>query len=191
MGDTTKTVVITGGAAESMNPSSYEGGATRKSKLSKKTVTTTKIGAGMSPGTLDQLASTRAPGPLPPALTPRINIPVLGAAQPIPIGGSKQPRVILAKSSKVKKVFLAPNTKSQVPTIPLKKKKTMKRIVISVGGKQIKKAKTIRKKSSGKNLESIKASLARAGLISPDTKAPEDVLRNIHGDLTVLKKRAL
>jgi len=195
MGDDIKTVVLTGGAAESMNPSSYEGGATRKKKgiADKKIVT--KVGAGMSPGTLDQLASTRAPGPLPPALEPRINIPVLGAAQPIRIGGSSTPqKVILAKTSRLKKVFLAPSVKSTgqaVAQVPIKKKKTMKRIRISIGGKQIIKAKTIRNKSSGKTLSEVKASLAKAGLINPDTKAPEEVLRGMHGDLMVLKKRAL
>ena len=195
MGDDIKTVVLTGGAAESMNPSSYEGtNTTRKKKASvEKKVVTTKVGAGMSPGTLDQLASTRAPGPLPPALEPRINIPVLGAAQPVRIGGATGPqKVILAKTSKVKKVFLAPSVKPQSEAqVPLKKKKTMKRIRISIGGKQIIKAKTIRKKSSGKTLEVIKASLTKAGLINPDTKAPEEVLRSMHGDLMVLKKRAL
>ena len=198
MGDDIKTVVLTGGAAESMNPSSYEGtNATRKKKGSVDKKVVTKVGAGMSPGTLDQLASTRAPGPLPPALEPRINIPVLGAAQPIRIGGaSTQQKVILAKTSKLKKVFLAPSVKSTSQgqgeaQAPLKKKKTMKRIRISIGGKQIIKAKTIRKKSSGKTLAEVKTSLAKAGLINPDTKAPEEVLRGMHGDLMVLKKRAL
>ena len=195
MGDDIKTVVLTGGAAESMNPSSYEGtNTTRKKKASvEKKVVTTKVGAGMSPGTLDQLASTRAPGPLPPALEPRINIPVLGAAQPVRIGGATGPqKVILAKTSKVKKVFLAPSVKPQSEAqVPLKKKKTMKRIRISIGGKQIIKAKTIRNKSSGKPLNEVKASLEKAGLINADTKAPEEVLRSMHGDLMVLKKRAL
>jgi hypothetical protein len=194
MGDDIKTVVLTGGAAESMNPSSHEGGATRKKKALADKKIVTKVGAGMSPGTLDQLASTRAPGPLPPALEPRINIPVLGAAQPIRIGGSNPQKVILAKTSKLKKVFLAPSVKSTgqaVAQAPIKKKKTMKRIRISIGGKQITKAKTIRNKSSGKTLSEVKASLAKAGLINPDTKAPEEVLRGMHGDLMVLKKRAL
>lgn len=192
MGDDIKTVVLTGGAAESMNPSSYESGATRKKKGPANPKVVTKVGAGMSPGTLDQLASTRAPGPLPPALEPRINIPVLGAAQPVRIGGSTPQKVILAKTSKLKKVFLAPSVKTQSEAqVPLKKKKTMKRIRISIGGKQIIKAKTIRKKSSGKTLSQVKASLAKAGLINPDTKAPEEVLRSMHGDLMVLKKRAL
>lgn len=190
MEDETKTVVLTGGVAESMNPSSYQEGSSRKKKreLPGKVV---KVGAGMSPGTLDQLASTRVPGPLPPLLTPRINIPVLGAVQPIPIGGSKQPKVILAKSSKVKKVFLAPNSKKQETDVPMKKKKTMKRIRISIGTHQMKRAKTVRNKSSTKTLEDVKKTLIDAGLVKSDTKAPESVLRNMHLDFMVLKKRVL
>ena len=67
----------------------------------------------------------------------------------------------------------------------------MKRIHISVGGSQVKRVKTLKNKSSKKTLEEVKSALEKAGLIKSDTKAPEDVLRQMYTDFMVLKKRAL
>ena len=205
--DTVKKIVLTGSAAESMAPSTYDGGGVKRRSSSRKKkglaphTEITKVGAGMSPGTMEQLgASTRASGPVVAIERPNIIIPAVGAAQPIPIGGKPVAaavpvpvqKVILAKSSKTKKVFLAPappvKNESKVPN---KKRKTMKRIHISVGGSQVKRVKTLKNKSSKKTLEEVKSALEKAGLIKSDTKAPEDVLRQMYTDFMVLKKRAL
>lgn len=200
--DNVKKIVLTGSAAESMAPSSYDGGAVKRRGSRKKRADVeteiTKVGAGMSPGTLDQLSSTRVPGPLPAVERPNVLIPALGAAQPIRIGGAPilaaapVQKVILAKSSKTKKVFLAAASPVKKDSKhPQKKRKTMKRIHISIGGSHTKRAKTLKKKSSMKSLEDIKDALEKAGLIKADTKAPEDVLRQMYMDFMVLKKRAL
>jgi len=209
MDDTVKKIVLTGAAADSLSPSSHHGGAPvkRKSTSRKKRggdspiVTKMDEGGGVSPGTFDQLSSTRAPGP--PLVTQNNAvklIPALGARQPILIGGTTATavpaaqRVILAKSSKTKKVFLAaaPNkVKDDSTSAPTKKRKTMKRIRISIGGTHVKKAKTIKHKSSNKTIAEVKTALTKAGLIKEDTKAPEDVLRQMYSDFMVLKKRAL
>ena len=204
--DTVKKIVLTGSAAESMAPSTYDGGGVKRRSSSRKKkgpaphTEITKVGAEMSPGTMDQLSSTRASGPVVAIERPNVIIPAVGAAQPIPIGGKPVAaalavpvqKVILAKSSKTKKVFLAPappvKNESKVPN---KKRKTMKRIHISVGGSQVKRVKTLKNKSSKKTLEEVKSALEKAGLIKSDTKAPEDVLRQMYTDFMVLKKRAL
>jgi hypothetical protein len=209
--DNVKKIILTGSAAESMAPSSYDGGKPVKGRGSRKKkvfglTEITKVGAGMSPGTLDQLASTSVPGAVSTNPGPvRDNIPVLGAAQQIRIGGVRETapvqkeavlvpvqKVILAKSAKTKKVFLAPARTVKNESKPLtKKRKTIKRINISIGGPSVKKAKTLKKKSSSKTLEEVKKALENAGLIKSDTKAPEDVLRQMYSDFMVLKKRAL
>lgn len=207
--DTTKKIVITGAAAESMSPSTHTGGSllkrrsnagSRKKKAFSPETEITKVGAGMSPGTSDQLASTRVPGVLPPVERHNVLIPALGAAQPIRIGGDHEKaavdapirKVILAKSSKTKKVILAAASAIKKDSKhPQKKRKTMKHIHISIGGPSFRKAKTLKKKTSMKTLDEVKAALEKAGLIKADTKAPEDVLRQMYTDFMVLKKRAL
>jgi len=210
--DTVKKIVLTGSAAESMSPSTHDGGkpvrgrgSSRKKKVFEHTAIT-KVGAGMSPGTLDQLRSTSVPGAVSTNPGPvRDNIPVLGAAQQIRIGGVREAepvpvekeaapvqKVILAKSAKAKKVFLAPAPTVKNESKPsTKKRKTIKRINISIGGPSVKKAKTLKKKSSSKTLDEVKKALENAGLIKSDSKAPEDVLRQMYSDFMVLKKRAL
>jgi len=214
--DTVKKIVLTGSAAESMSPSTHDGGkpvrgrgSSRKKKVFEHTAIT-KVGAGMSPGTLDQLRSTSVPGAVSTNPGPvRDNIPVLGAAQQIRIGGVRESapapavapveketapvqKVILAKSAKAKKVFLAPAPTVKNESKPsTKKRKTIKRINISIGGPSVKKAKTLKKKSSSKALDEVKKALENAGLIKSDSKAPEDVLRQMYSDFMVLKKRAL
>jgi hypothetical protein len=211
--DTVKKIVLTGSAAESMSPSRHDGGKPVRGRGSRKKkgfehTAITKVGAGMSPGTLDQLRSTSVPGAVSTNAAPvRDNIPVLGAAQQIRIGGVREAapaaveketavapvqKVILAKSAKTKKVFLAPAPTVKNESKPsTKKRKTIKRINISIGGPSLKKAKTLKKKSSSKTLEEVKTALENAGLIKSDSKAPEDVLRQMYSDYMVLKKRAL
>jgi hypothetical protein len=202
---TTKKIVITGIAAEHLSPlstdskndSSYDnpikkGGRTRKknmnSSLAKLEIKKIE-GAGMSPGTVDQLASTRVSGSGESRGTvPPVDLVPQGIQK---IGGNvKEQNVILAKSAKVKRVFLSPAPpKNDIP-IP-KRTKTMKRVKVGGLRIRIKKAKTIKKKSLNKNIKDIKTELSLAGLVKDDSKAPDDILRQMHTDFMVLKGRAL
>lgn len=201
MEDTTiKKITITGAAADSMVPSSHSGGDAPRKKTQKRKKLTLgnpivqkieeqpseiKKGAGMSPGTVDQLASTSVSGVV-------NRPPQLLIQQPVRIGGAHEQRVVLAKSEKAAKLILgAPPAKKQVEISS--KKKTAKRVKVSIGGINIrlKRAKTIKNKSKAHTLDEIKAELVKASLIKPDSKAPEDVLRHMYTDYMVLKKRAL
>jgi hypothetical protein len=197
---TIKKITITGAAADSMSPTSYSGGDTPRKKTQKRKKLVieppvvqkivemppdVKKGAGMSPGTLDQLVSTSVSGP---ANRP----PYLLIQQPVRIGGAPEQRVVLAKSEKAGKVILgAPPAKKQVEH--KSKNKTAKRVKVSIGGMNIrlKRAKTIKNKTKAHTLDEIKAELVKASLIKADSKAPEDVLRHMYNDYMVLKKRAL
>lgn len=202
MDDTTiKKITITGAAADSMVPSSHSGGDAPRKKTQKRKKLTLggnpivqkiaeqpseiKKGAGMSAGTIDQLASTSVSGAV-------NRPPQLLIQQPVRIGGAPEQRVVLAKSEKAAKLILgAPPAKKQVEISS--KKKTAKRVKVSIGGINIrlKRAKTIKNKSKAHTLDEIKAELVKASLIKPDSKAPEDVLRHMYTDYMVLKKRAL
>lgn len=179
----TKNIVITGAAAESMyDTKSKKGGNSRK----RKDPHIQKLdGAGMSPGTMDQLASTRVPGL--PVKSHDIPVQLIGAVHPNPIGGQSQ-KVILSKTAKVKKVFLSPPTKKSSHE---EKKKTVKRVSVNGINRKLRRAKTIKKKSKDTPLETIKKKLVDGGLVKADTKAPEDVLRQMHSDFMVLQKKAL
>ena len=157
-------------AAEESKPEEpQEGGvkkrATRKKKFIISSVTVKKEGGGTHPGTIDQLASTRAPS-------------VSGGA-----------KVVLAKSRKKSSVILA--GPKHAPSNP--HKKTAKKVNVNLKGltRKVHKAKKIETSSGAASLTDVKADLVKAGLIKAETKAPESVLRQIYSDLMVLKKRAL
>lgn len=177
----TKNIVITGAAAESMyDTKSKKGGNSRK----RKDPHVQKLdGAGMSPGTMEQLNSTRVPGP--PLKIHDVPVELVHVAAQNPIGGQK---VILSKTAKLKKVFLSPPTKKSSHE---EKKKTVKRVSVNGINRKLRRAKTIKKKSKDTPLETIKKKLVEGGLVKADTKAPEDVLRQMHSDFMVLQKKAL
>ena len=188
---------------------SQEGGAkkrsTRKKKYIIKSVTVQKEGGGStSPGTAEQLASTRVPG--------SDNTKAVGAVSGLTQSGatvgtiapasssggsssapSSAPsiagaRVVLAKSRKKSSVILAgpkPAAKAH--------KKTAKKVHVNLKGltRKVHKAKTIESKATETSLADVKDTLVKAGLIKAETKAPENVIRQIYSDLMVLKKRAL
>ncbi len=121
-------------------------------------------------------------------------------------GGAKKKlpvKVILEKTKKAKeKVVLAPAkpkvVKETPGDLPLKKVKTKtmkvaRRIKVSLDGlsKRIHRAKTIKKDSEKTPLEDIKKKLQQAGLIKKDSKAPEAILRQMYIDFEQLKQRAL
>ena len=203
----TKTVKITTGAAESLSPSNYEeatgteqkGGRTRKNAKahsSGRRVNVQKEGGAMSPGTLDQLVSSRAPGTTDSSQAVGASSKMteeaspIGKVAPAATGGATEPKVHLAKTQKKSKVVLAPSTKK---TKAETKKKAAKLLKMNLGGltRRLKKASGIHKSAKEKTIEEIKQTLMRMELVNKDTKAPEDVLRQIYSDVETMKKRAL
>jgi hypothetical protein len=57
--------------------------------------------------------------------------------------------------------------------------------------RKIKAARTIRQKASKDTIDDIKKALVKATLIKSDSKAPEQMLRQMYADYMMLKKRAL
>jgi hypothetical protein len=187
MENTTKTVRVVGGAAESL----LTGIKTRK-RRSKKQVTdeqepisnqriTVKKGGAMVV-TPAPLVTAPAPAPAPVALQQQ--------------GGAK---VILDKK-KDKPLILSPPKKSGplpvlVKKLPVKSKtlKVARRIRVSVGGlnKRVNRAKTIKKESEKMPIDSLKNELVASGLVKAESKAPESILRQIYSDFQVLKQKAL
>jgi len=216
-----KKVTITGAAADSLSPASFEEATGDKSKRGKSRknprIKANRMDAGgTSPGTLVQLASTRAPGH---------EVSAVGAASVLtesgaPIGaispssmsggtrGDKplepkssepklpavEPKVVLSKTKKKSKVlFTAPKPSSKPAESVAAKKKTMKKVKMNTKNltRRLKKANKIRKSATDKSIEDVKKELIKMELVKPNTTAPEDVLRQIYSDVETMKKRAL
>ena len=188
MENTTKTVRVVGGAAESL----LTGVKTRKRRskkqvqeeepISNQRITVKKGGAMVV--TPAPLVTAPAPAPAPVA-------PPLGQQ-----GGAK---VILDKK-KDKPLILSPPKKSGplpvlVKKLPVKSKtlKVARRIRVSVDGlnRRVNRAKTIKKESEKMPIESLKKELVASGLVKSESKAPESILRQIYSDFQVLKQKAL
>lgn len=110
--------------------------------------------------------------------------------EPAKTGGASQAqKVILTKKKKPTKVILG--TPKMV--VPKKQQKTMKHIKLHTKGitRRITRAKLITKSLAAKNLDDIKKELVEAKLVKADTKAPENVLRQIYTDYMLMKGKAL
>lgn len=190
----TKTMTITGGAAESyMN---------KGSKTRRRSRATAQEG-GTSPGTMNQLASTR--------VSPMVNAPPVTPSQPsnlakvtnsasAPLAGgssSKPVKVILGPKAAKSQVILSPKKPSVVSTTNTntnaKTRKHAKKIRMSLGGfgKRVTRANKIRFDAKKQGIEEIKKILKDAKLVKDTTKAPEAVLRSMYSDFMMLKSRAL
>ena len=182
MDPNTKTMTITGGAAESyMN---------KGSKTRRRSRTTAQDG-GTSPGTMNQLASTRVP------VVPVIPVVPVVTTPSLPIiGGSKPVKVILGPKAAKSQVILSPKksvTEKVTSTQPGKTRKSAKKIRMSLGGfgKRVTRANKIRFDAKKQGIEDIKKILKEAKLVKDTTKAPEAVLRSMYSDYMMLKGRAL
>jgi hypothetical protein len=184
--NTTKTVRVVGGAAESL----LTGVKTRKRRskkqvqeeqepISNQRITVKKGGA---------IVLTPAPLVAAPAVAP-----VVATQQQ---GGAK---VILDKK-KDKPLILSPPKKSGpapvvVKKLPVKSKtlKVARRIRVSVDGlnRKVNRAKTIKKESEKMPIDNLKKELVASGLVKSESKAPESILRQIYSDFQVLKQKAL
>lgn len=194
---TVKNFTITGAAAESF---SAKGG--KRSSGTRKVHRGLPLSGGTSPGTLVQLATTRAPNPgsedsvkpvetigLKPTLAP-----ALGGAK------TKEVKVILAPKKKTSKVVLSKSKKKVVQAVALaaaavanKTRKVAKKIRMSIStlSKRMTRAQKIRKDSKEMKIEDIKKALKQANLIKETTKAPDSILRQMYADYLLLKNRAL
>lgn len=152
----------------------------------------------MSPGTLDQLVSSRVPGTdssqaVGASSKMTADAATVGTISPSVMGGAKtetEPKVHLAKSQKKRKVVLALTKKKKTDEM---KKKPAKLLKMNLTGftRKLKKASGIQKSAKAKTLDEIKGVLVKMELVNKDTKAPEDVLRQIYSDVETMKKRAL
>jgi hypothetical protein len=161
-------------------------------------------GGATSPGTMQQLAashipgnnSSKAVGAVAPftATQAAVGTTAPAAANDPKVGGAHA-KVTLVKSRKAprKLVLAAAATKGGAPQAPSHKRKTAKKIKVSLSGlgRGLRRATTIRKKASKHTLEEVKKALVEAKLVKPDTKAPEDILRQMYADYMTLKKKAL
>lgn len=172
-----------------------------------------KVGGGAtSPGTMQQLAASHIPGnnssKAVGAVAPfTATQAAVGTTAPAAANDPKAPaaaatgggnhKVTLVKSRKApRKLVLAAATKGGAApqaTAHAHKRKTAKKIKVSLSGlgRGLRRAKTIRKKASKHTLEEVKKALVEAKLVKADTKAPEDILRQMYADYMTLKKKAL
>jgi hypothetical protein len=209
MSDTTKSIVISGAAAESY----LTGGKTRRKRTQQRggqqvpsevqeTISETdkmiKLDQGpkvnSSKVAIIKKEEVSLPPPAPtPAPTPIESQSVLlgGAKKKIPV------KVVLEKTKKAKEKVVLAAAKPKILKDPgFAKKKTLKsarRIRVSLDGlsRRIHRAKTIKKETEKTPLEEIKRRLQQAGLIKKDSKAPEAILRQMYIDFEQLKQRAL
>jgi len=193
MDPNTKTMTITGGAAESyMN---------KGSKTRRRSRATAQQG-GTSPGTMNQLASTSVPAaPAAPPATPSQPSNLAKVTNSVPAAplaggfvGTKPVKVVLGPKAAKSQVILSPKK----PTVALansaaKTRKHAKKIRMSLGGfgKRVTRANKIRFDAKKQGIEDIKKILKEAKLVKDTTKAPETVLRAMYSDYMMLKSRAL
>jgi len=191
MDPNTKTMTITGGAAESyMN----KGSKTRRRRA-------TAQQGGTSPGTMNQLASTKAPATpeAPPAVPSQpSNLAKVTNSVPAPLAGgfvgTKPVKVVLGPKAAKSQVILSPKKSTVALVNPAAKtRKHAKKIRMSLGGfgKRVTRANKIRFDAKKQGIEEIKKILKDAKLVKDTTKAPETVLRAMYSDYMMLKSRAL
>jgi hypothetical protein len=200
----TKNIQITGGAKDDFEAikSGKRKRSSRKQRKEEGPTVISKHTGGTSPGTLVALQASSVPttpGTPPPAPVPTTGLktnpespaPVSALTQPaIPIQGGSKPKakLILEPAQKKKEgmKLAAPKTK---PTQTRKARKI--RVSISGLGKRMTRHKKIQKEAKVVPLEQIKKKLIEVKLIKPDSKAPEQILRQIYADFQTLKNKAL
>jgi hypothetical protein len=109
-------------------------------------------------------------------------------------GGTKHVKVELKKKITAKKVHLNPK-KTEAPKHISKKHHTRKVRKVTLGvsslHKRITRAKKLHKNVKDMPIDKLKEKLVKGGLIKTNSKAPENVLRQIATDAEVVAKKAL
>jgi hypothetical protein len=202
----TKEIILTGDAAEGIRS---HGGRRRSRSRSRKN----QKGSGSTQaGTITQLHSTSsssddatATATATAGINPsRIAEVAANITAPTTIlkGGLQTPKstkvILSAPKKKTQKVILSVAKTIQIPkptTVSQKAKtrKASKRIQFSLKNLRTKlhKAKTIKKSSEEKSLDEIKKILTESKLIKTDSKAPEQMIRQIYNDFMTMKHKAL
>jgi len=151
-------------------------------------------GGGTSPGTITQLSASHVPGTTANAVEPvGVNSNLTKVGAPLQIAGKAEPtKVVLAAAKKKSKVVLAA-AKPVAHAVKARKNKTARKVRMSMVGlsRKIKVARTIKEKAKADTIDDIKKALVKATLIKTDSKAPEQMLRQMYADYMMLKKRAL
>ena len=216
---TIKKVSITSDAAESLSPKSFDsmGGETKTRKVKgkkkqfsatggelivnklEKVEKTEKEGGGTHPGTLDQLAASHVPGS---NSSKAVGFASRFTANSAPVGKlapssgveltGGNVKVVLSKTKKHSKVILGAKHRHHLKDV-LKKTSKVKKVNVSLSGltRKLHRAKRIHHSTTKQTIEEVKKGLVKAGLIKSDSKAPEDILRQMYSDYMVLKKKAL
>jgi len=200
----TKHIQITGGAKDD-----YEALKTGKRKRSSRkqrkedgpAVISKHIG-GTSPGTLVALQASSVPttpGTPPPAPVPTTGLKT-NPESPAPVSALTQPAIPTQGGSKPKaKLILEPAQKKKegmklaAPKAKTHQTRKARKIRVSISGlgKRMTRHKKIQKEAKVVPLEEVKKKLIEVKLIKPDSKAPEQMLRQIYADYETLKNKAL
>lgn len=203
---TLKQIQITGGAAEDYNSVMKTGKRSRTSRKNRKEenqLTGVVKQGGATPAALIQLEADRAPtlpGAPPPKgiettglkTYPEGPAPVNGA--PVSGGGTHAKSKVVLEPKKKEQTKQLPKLKLEAP----KKKSTTTtrkarkiRVSLTNLNKRITRHKKIQKEAKVVPIDQIKKSLVEAKLIKAETKAPDNILRQIYADYQALKNKAL
>jgi hypothetical protein len=192
----TKQIVLTGDAADSVMSGGRRGRRSRKSQK----------GGGSTQGAIVQLQSTTSSSDGSTAVEgvnpSKMAEVAANVSTPTTIlktqdAGAKVKVVLKAPKKKTQKVVLSVAKTISIPkptvTNKARTRKASKRIHFSLKNLRNKlyKAKTIKKSSEEKPLNEIKKILTEAKLIKGDSKAPEQMVRQIYNDYMSLKHKAL
>jgi hypothetical protein len=202
-----KQIQITGNAKddfEAMKAGKRKRASRKQKQQEEEPTVIQRHSGGTSPGTLISLQASSAPTtpgtpPPVPSLTtglktnPEGPAPVSALTQPgIPTQGGAKPKskLILEPAQKKKEgmKLAAPKAKHQVNQT---RKARKIRVSISGLGKRMTRHKKIQKEAKAVPLDQIKKKLIEVKLIKPDSKAPEQILRQIYADFETLKNKAL
>ena len=173
--------------------------------------TVTKEGGGStSPGTMTQLSASHIPGNKPMEIVAGVNSALTQSGRPYTsslaaVGGAASAPAASPAQQPVKVVLDAP--KKQASKVHLSaasshkkgpqksvNRKTARKIRVCMRGlsKKIHRAKKICSSASSATPQQIREVLHKAGLIAKaDSKAPEEMLRQMYADYLMLKNRAL
>ena len=195
---TLKQIQITGGAAEDYNSVMTTGKRKRTSRKNRKeeeAPTGIVKQGGATPAALIQLEADRAPtlpGTPPPKGIETTGLKVYPEG-PAPVTGGGKSKVVLEPKKK-EQVKQLPKLKLEAP----KKKSTTTtrkarkiRVSLTNLNKRITRHKKIQKEAKVVPIDQIKKSLVEAKLIKAETKAPDNILRQIYADYQALKNKAL
>lgn len=194
-----KQIQITGGAAEDYNSVMKTGKRKRTSRKNRKEdekPTGVVKQGGATPAALIQLEADRAPTL--PGTPPPKGVETTGLKTypegPAPVGGAHAKSKVVLEPKKKESTKQLPKLKLEAP----KKKastttRKARRIRVSLSNlnKRMTRHKKIQKEAKVVPIEQIKKSLVEAKLIKAETKAPDNILRQIYADYQALKNKAL